>query len=438
MKHTTSNSAKMLRTVLAGLITLCTALTYAQAPEQDQGQALINDFDDRVLVIVNEDVITQSEFEIRKRALLAEMDQPESELPPEFAENVLEGMISDRLQMQEAERRDLEPSEDEIDFGVQRFVEQQNLSMEQFIKSLVADGQTLTDFRATLKDTIALSRLRDYYARARVIVPDYEIDGFLAVNGSRMNDVQYQVAHLLIKDPVVNAVKAERVRQEIVETGDFAAAVAQYSEGNDAQSGGVMGWRRPEQLPEVFVTALADTPVGGVTKVLESANGLHILKLMDLQGERTEIIQHKATHILISANTEVARAQAAKKLRALRERALGGELFSQLARIHSDDAVSASAGGSLGWVTPGDMVREFEDVMISLPLNEISQPFSSQFGEHIVMVEDRRQKNITEEMMRMRADILLRRQRADREFSQWVRQLRDQAYIEHVVAPTES
>jgi len=123
MKPTTSNSAKMLRTVLAGLITLCTALTYAQAPEQDQGQALINDFDDRVLVIVNEDVITQSEFEIRKRALLAEMDQPESELPPEFAENVLEGMISDRLQMQEAERRDLEPSEDEIDFGVQRFVE---------------------------------------------------------------------------------------------------------------------------------------------------------------------------------------------------------------------------------------------------------------------------------------------------------------------------
>ncbi len=426
MKYTIMNCGKSLSLALAMLGGFSSTSSLAE------------EFDDKVLVIVNEDVITQSEYEARKRVLLAEMQQPESELPADFSDNVIEGMISDRLQMQEAERRELERSQEEINSAVQRYIAQQNIDMAQFLRDLAAEGQTMEDFRTTIRDSIALTRLRDYYARARVLVPDYEIDGFLAVNGSRMNDVQYQVAHLLIREPEQNRELAQRVRQEIVETGDFAAAVARYSDGADAQEGGVMGWRRPEQLPEVFASALKDTKVGEVTPVLESPNGLHILKLMDLQGERTEVIQHKTSHILVEADTQVARAQAAKKLRDLREQVRAGIAFSDLARIHSDDSVSASAGGSLGWVTPGDMVREFEDMMVAVPLNEVSEPFSSQFGEHILLVEDRRQKNITEEMLRIRADSILRRQRADREFSQWVRELKDQAYIEHVAQPSES
>ena len=392
-------------------------------------------YEDKVLVIVNEDVITQSEFDARKRAVLAELNQPQSALPEDFDENLLDGMISDRLQLQEADRRDLAPSDEEIDLGVQRFVLQRNLTMQEFLRDLAAEGQSISDFRATLRDTIALSRLRDFYAVARVKVPDYEIDGFLAVNASQLNDTQYQVAHLLLKDPELNRARAQRIRQEIIESGDFASAARQYSEAGDAAQGGMMGWRRAEQLPDIFINALKDTAVGGVTQVLESANGLHILQLVDLQGERTEVIQHDVKHILIEANTEVARLQAAKQLRALRERALAGESFDQLARIYSDDSVAAAAGGSLGWVTPGDMVREFEDVMVEAPLGQISNPFSTQYGMHILLVKDRRQKNITDEMMRIRADSILRRQRADREFNQWVRQLREGAYIEQVSAP---
>ena len=393
------------------------------------------EYEDKVLVIVNEDVITQSEFDVRKRTVLAEMNQPEDSLPPEFNKNLLDGMISDRLQLQEAYKRELEPSDAEIDMGVQRFVAQQNLTVPEFERNLAAEGQTMGDFRPTLRDTIALSRLRDYYARARVIVPDYEIEGFLAINAEQLNDTQYLVAHILLKDPEQNRQRAQQIRQEIIDLGDFEGAARQYSQSADAAEGGVMGWRRSEQLPDVFLKALKDTRVGGVTPVLESPNGLHILKLVDLQGDRTEVIQHKTSHILIEAKTQVARAQAAKQLRELRERASNGESFEQLARIYSDDSVAAAAGGSLGWVTPGDMVREFEDVMVAMPLNEISEPFATQFGMHILIVKERQQKNITDEMMRLRADDILRRQRTDREFNQWVRQLREGAYIEQVSAP---
>ena len=420
------------------LLSLAVFLYSANAVAQTEAAANTAakaEYEDKVLVIVNEDVITQSEFEVRRRTVLAEMRQPESALPADFNQNLLDGMISDRLQLQEAAQRELEPSDEEINIGVERYALQQNLTIDQFVRQLAAEGQTLDDFRSTLKDTIALSRLRDYYARARVLVPDYEIDGFLAVNEEQLNDTQYQVSHILIKDPAANRERAEQIRDEIVESGDFEGAARRYSQSADAAEGGVMGWRRAEQLPDVFVKALKETRVGGVTPVLESTNGLHILKLVDLQGERTEVIQHKARHILIQAETTVARAQAAKKLRILRERALSGETFDQLARIYSDDSIAASNGGSLGWVTPGDMVREFEDVMVALPLNEISQPFATKFGMHIMLVEDRRQKNITDEMMRLRADNILRRQRADREFNQWVRQLREAAYVEQVSTP---
>ncbi|MEO0368554.1 MAG: peptidylprolyl isomerase [Pseudomonadota bacterium] len=390
---------------------------------------------DKVLVIVNEDVITQSEFEARKRTVLAEINQPVDAMPSDFAPKLLDGMISDRLQLQEAVRRSLEPGAEELDFGFERYLQQQGVTQSQFLYELSQSGQSVDDFKNTLKDTISLSRLRDYYARARVIVPDYEIDGWLAVNGNQLNDIQYNVAHLLIKDPVLNRSRAEAAREQIVNTGDFASAAARFSDATDAPEGGLMGWRRPEQLPDIFLNALKDLQVGGVTPILESPNGLHILKLVDLRGERTEILQHRVSHVLINAKTAVARAQAVKRLNKVKELADNGEPFANLARINSDDSVSAAAGGDLGWVSPGEMVYEFEQQMVNAKLNEVSSPFSSQFGVHILLVEDRRNQNITDQMQRRRADSILRRQRVDREFNQWVRDLREQAYIEHVSEP---
>jgi peptidyl-prolyl cis-trans isomerase SurA len=396
----------------------------------------VAEYTDKVLVIVNEDVITQSEFEYRLQSVMAELQRSDAEKPEDLEKQLLDGMVSDRLQIQEAERRGITVTDQELASAIERFAGQQKLTLDQFSRNLAASGQPIERFAETVRESLTISRLTDYYARARVIVPDYEIDGFIAANKLDEDASEYEIAHLLIKNPDKNIELAQRIRKEIANGLSFQEAVLTYSEGIDGQEGGRMGWRTAAQLPEVFLNAIKDVQVGGVTPVLESSNGLHILKLLDLKGDRTEIVQSNVRHILITAESKVAKSQASKKLFNIRQRILDGEDFEQLARIYSDDSVSAANGGSLDWVSPGQMVKEFEAAYTQLPLMEVSQPIESQFGVHILRVEDRRKKNITDQMIRNRADGYLRRQRADREFNQWVRELREQAYVEFVSEST--
>ena len=393
-------------------------------------------FIDRVLVIVNEEVITQSEFNHRLQTVRAEIRQSgATDIPPDLPQQLLEGMVSDRLQIQEATRRGIEVSDEELSAALQRYASQQNLTVQQLAAGIAARGQSFKQFSESVRESLIISRLTEYYARSRVVVPDYEIDGFIAQNNLGEDASEFQIAHILIKNPPENRELAQRVREEIRSGMSFQQAVLTYSEATDAQDGGVIGWRSLSQLPEVFQGAIKDIQVGGVTPVLESANGLHILKLLDMKGDRMEIIQSNVRHILIAATNNIAKSQASKRLFEIRQRIINGEPFSQMARIYSDDSVSAATGGDLGWVSPGEMVPEFEQMFTQMPLGQVSQPFSTQYGVHILEVVDRREKNITDQMIRARADSILRRQRAEREFQQWVRQLREQAYIEHVSEP---
>jgi peptidyl-prolyl cis-trans isomerase SurA len=392
-------------------------------------------FMDRVLVIVNEDVITQSEFDYRLQTVLREYDQSKP-IPADLHKQLLDGMVSDRLQVQEANRRGIEISDQELLQAIERFAGQQNVTAAQLRVSLEAEGQPFDKFKESVRDSLIISRFTDYYARTRVVVPDYEINTFMDSNNLNDDNSEYNVAHILIKNPDVNAGLAQQVREKIDGGLSFQEAVLTYSEATDAQNGGVIGWRTPEQLPEVFLSAIKDLDAGQVSQVVASANGLHILKLLDRKGDKTEIIQTQVSHILIKAESNVAKSQASKKLFDLRQRMLAGESFEDLARIYSDDTGSAATGGSLGWVSPGEMVQPFEAAFQEIALNQISQPVSTQFGVHILMVEDRRKKNVTEQIARGRAENILRRQRADREFGQWVRELLEGAYVEHVSKPS--
>lgn len=394
-------------------------------------------YKDRVLVIVNEDVITQSEFEHRYKTVSSEIKQKESNatIPADFPKQVLEGMVSDLLQLQEAERRGIEANDQELAGALQRFAQQQELTLEQLEAGVESQGQSYKRFGETLRDSITLSRLTEYYARTRVIVPDYEIDGFIAQNNLGEEGSEYNIAHILINNDTRDREFAQQVWQELSDGMDFSVAAARYSDATDAQEGGAIGWRKLAQLPEVFQQGVKEAQVGGITGVLESENSFHILKLIEFKGDRTEIIQANVRHILISASSRIAKVQATKRMRELRQRILNGEDFSKLARIYSDDSVSAANGGELGWVSPGEMVPQFENTYTQMPLTDVSEPFETQYGVHILEVMDRREKNITDQMVRTRAGNILRRQRAEREFQQWVRQLREQAYIEHVSAP---
>jgi peptidyl-prolyl cis-trans isomerase SurA len=392
-------------------------------------------FMDRVLVIVNEDVITQSEFDYRLATVLREMDKSKP-VPADLHKQLLDGMVSDRLQVQEANRRGIEISDQELMQAIQRFAGQQNTTVTELQTSLEGQGQSFDKFKESVRDSLTISRFTDYYAQTRVVVPEYEINGYMDQNKLNSDNSEYNVAHILIKNPETNADLAEQVRVQINNGLSFQKAVLSYSEAGDAKDGGVIGWRTAEQLPEVFLAAVKDLEAGQVSQVIASPNGLHILKLLERKGDKTEIIQTQVSHILIKADSKVAKSQASKKLFDLRQRILDGESFEDLARIYSDDTGSAATGGSLGWVSPGQMVQPFEEAFKQIALKQVSQPIDTQFGMHILIVDDRRKKNVTEQLARGRAESILRRQRADREFGQWVRELLEGAYVEHVSKPS--
>jgi len=395
-------------------------------------------FDDRVLAIVNEDVITQSEFDYRISSVLKEFQANSRPIPAGLPKQLLDTMITDRVQIQEANRRGITISDQDVEVTMQRFAGQQNASLDQLKGQLEAEGQPYKMFKESVRDSLTISRFTEYYARSRVVVPSYEIDGFIVANKLDQDTSEYNIAHILIKDPSNNEALAQKVRDEISAGLSFRQAALTYSEATDAQEGGVIGWRSAEQLPDLYKSALTQLQVGDVTPVLRSENGLHILKLLELKGDRKEILQSDVSHILISAESNIAKKQAAKQIYRIRQRVLDGESFSDLARIFSDDSVSAANGGSLGWVSPGEMVPPFEEAFQKLPLNEMSLPIDTQYGVHLILVNDRRKKNITDQLIRARAEDTLRRQRADREYQQWVRELMEGAYVEYVTEPKVS
>ena len=390
---------------------------------------------DKVLVIVNDDVITQSEFQYRKGRVISDMNQAGTEVPVDVNEQLLETMISERMQVQEAENRGIAINDDELEQALTRFAQQQSLTLDQLRREIEATGQPFKSFAESVRDSLTISRFSEFYARTRVRVPEYEINGFLSANNLDKDDVEYDLAQILITAGEGKREIAEQAIDEINRGLPFEQAVLQYSEAADAAQGGTLGWRTPEQLPSLFVEALKDLQAGAVSDLVESPNGFHILKLINLKGERSEILQSKVKHFLISAESNVAKNQAMKRARQLRNRIMEGEEFDTIARIYSDDPGSAALGGDLGWVSPGEMVPEFEQTFTEMPMGKVSEPFESQYGVHVLLVEDRRKKNVTERLKRVRAENILRRQRADREFSQWVRELMEGAYIEHVSKP---
>lgn len=391
---------------------------------------------DRVLVIVNEDVITQSEFDYRYESLLQDLKKDNRPLPEDIKKQVLDSMVNDLMQVQEADRRGINISDPELDQAIERFANQQNVTSAQLKQTILSNNQPYSLFRESVRDSMTISRFSEYYARSRVIVPDYEIDGVIAAENLNADDSEYQLAQILIKNPDVNDDLANQVKAELDQGLSFQEAVATYSESANASEGGVIGWRRSEQLPEVYLSAVKELQVGQVSDVLETANGFHILKLLDRKGDRMEIIQTKVSHILIKAESKVAKKQASKKLFQIKQRIANGENFEELARIYSDDTGSAANGGSLNWVSPGEMVKPFETAFEQMALNEVSEPVDTQFGMHLLKVEERRKKNVTEQVLRNRVENRLRQQRADREFGQWVRELLEGTYVEHVAEPS--
>ncbi|HEV8094829.1 MAG TPA: peptidylprolyl isomerase [Burkholderiales bacterium] len=398
---------------------------------------------DRIVAIVNKEVVTASE--LRERVAFAERELKRQGTPaPEPAlleRQVLERLILDKAQLQLAAENGVRVEELQLDRSIERIAENNNLTLVAFRKALEADGVQIDRFREEVRRQIIMQRLREREVDERIEVSESEIDLYLEEQKSGGAErIEYNVAHILVRLPdqasperIVQARgRAEKARDEARAGADFGRLAASYSDAGDALQGGQMGWRAADRLPELFAVALQAMKPGEVSDVLRSPGGFHVLRLLDRRGagEGRAVTQNHTRHILLRTNELVSETEARRRLSELRERIVaGGADFAQIARVNSVD-VSAAQGGDLGWIYPGDTVPEFERVMDSLKPGEVSEPVKTPFGWHLVQVLERRTGGLPPERQRFVARQALRERKSDEAYQEWLRQLRDRTYVE--------
>jgi peptidyl-prolyl cis-trans isomerase SurA len=329
----------------------------------------------------------------------------------------------------------------QVDRTLERVAQGNGLSLADFRRVLERDGVRFEKFREEVRDQILLTRLREREVDDRIEVSEAEIELYLQEHKpSRAGRAEYNVAHILVRLPEQASperieqarAKAEKARAEAAAGGDFGRLAAASSDAADALQGGSMGWRAEDRLPELFASTLRAMKPGAVSGVLRSPAGFHVLKLVEARssGAGAPVVQTRARHILVRTSEIVSEADARRKLLDLRERVVVGKVdFAQLARQHSEDG-TAARGGDLDWVFPGDTVPEFERAMNELKPGEVSAPVRTSFGLHLIEVLERREAGLTADRQRLQARQAIKERKSDEAFQDWLRQLRDRAYVE--------
>jgi len=415
--------------IIATVIVLCLGeVVYAQSL-------------DRVIAVINDDVITQLELDNRLAGLDAEMKTKGDEMPPRnvLRKQMLQRMIDDKLQLQAAKRFGLSVNEGALNEAVMTVAQNNKLTLRQLRDALAAEGIPYALFRDGIKTQMLINQIYTRRIRNRVRVTDEELDGYIANGGGKADAREYDISHILIRvaeDAGVEKVdsarnKAKSIVSSLQRGMDFAEAAAKYSDAPDAEKGGGLGWRTPDQLPELFTEALSKIDVGRSTNVLQSPNGFHILHINDAKGRNASAVQQtQVRHILIRTDEFLSQSEAENRIEQLRERVLNGEDFAQMARVHSADPISATKGGELGWVMPGELTGSFEDAMNKLDIGELSESVLSPFGLHLIQVLDRREQNMGKEVTRGRARAQLVAEKSKESYEEWLRRLRDESYVE--------
>ena len=421
--------APLLLATLAG-----TALAQDEAP---RGELI-----DRIVAVVNDDVIMASELDDEVEQIRTIMQQSGRALPPEdaFRRQVLERMITNRLQLQYAQRAGITVSEDRVNQAMAEIAQRNGTTLSELPEMMAADGVNYAEFREKVREEILVSEVQRRAVADRTSVSPREIEEYLARQKRQGSGQEYLVSHILVAVPgqatpeEVDAAREEiaGIRQQILDGAEFAQMAATYSDGQQALEGGSLGWRKLPEMPTLFSDVVAKLDEGEVSEPIRSGSGWHIVKLDEVRGrERVVATETHARHILLKPNElrdEAATMALATRLR--RQIVNDGADFAALAKEHSEDPGSAVQGGDLGWQPPGTMVPRFEEVLDSLEPGEVSQPFKTQFGVHIAQVLERRETDFTETVEQNRAYQAIKRRKAEEQLPIWLQQQRDQAHID--------
>jgi peptidyl-prolyl cis-trans isomerase SurA len=427
--------------ILAILLTFFLASAHAAENGLAQSPAPVQ-LVGRIVAVVNNEVITQFELNDRMRTVMQQLQKRGTPLPPQevLEKQMLERIITDRVQLQFAKETGIRVDDLQLDKTLQRIAQENNMTVEAFRGALEKDGISFAKFREEIRDEIILGRLREREVENRITVSEGEVEGFLSTRAAQAGgEDEFNLAHILVRVPEQASPEqiqgkrahAEKALAELKKM-DFAQVAASYSDAPDALQGGVLGWRAASRLPALFLETVNSLNPGEASAVLRSPNGFHILKLLDKRSKGGALIVQKthARHILIKTSEIASETDTKNRMVQLKERLDNGANFAELARLHSEDG-SASKGGDLGWLSPGETVPEFERAMDALKPGEISVPVKSPFGWHLIQVQERRSEDVSKERQTLMARQEIRARKADEAYESWLRQLRDQAFVEY-------
>lgn len=395
---------------------------------------------DQVVAIVDDDIIMASELRERLAGVTESLEARGVELPPEdvLIRETLDRLILESIQVQKGMRVGVRISDAQLNAAVQRIAAQNGMSLEQFRATLEQQGQSYQGLREQIRREMIIQRVQQGNVNQRIEISDQEVDNFLSTQeGQKLTQPEYQILHALLAiSPSASAAEvadaeayADKVMDRIRAGTPFEEAVS--APGRYTFSGGSLGWRKLDDLPSLF-SDIAPGLAKGETEQLRSDSGIHLIYMADRRGGADEMMveQTKVRHILIKPSEIMSEDEAKALAQELKTRAESGEEFSDLAREYSEDIGSAQEGGDLGWTNPGQMVPEFDQAMAATPVGQISDPVRSQFGWHILQVEDRREQDMTSQAVRNMAMNYLHNRKYEEELDAWLRQIRDEAFVD--------
>lgn len=423
--------------LLATRFLLIAAVTVAVWPGASTAQATVTL--DAVVALVEEDVVLRSELDDTLNQIRRQFADRQAQLPPTdvLERQVLDRIITTRLQLQRAESMGVRATDAEVEAGIARVAQQNKLSVLQFRDALQREGIAFADFREQLTNDIVLQKLRNRLVQSRVAVTESEIDNLLANGDLRSGEVRLADILLLVPEgasvDAVDAVrnKTEAIRAEISAGMPFADAAARYSQGQQALEGGDLGWRPIEQVPALFVERLARMAVGEVSEPIRTPSGFHLIKLVERRDQGSMMIsEYRARHVLVKPSELRSESQARARIAEIEKRARAGEDFAELAQKMSDDELTQTQGGDLGWFQLTQFGPDVARMVQSMSAGDITEPFQTELGFHILKLEEVRTADRSNDILRNRAREAIVARKSDEELNRWVRQLRSESFIE--------
>ena len=430
--------------LLAGvLLLLAAAGIRAQAPEPLDSNIKPRYALNRIVAIVNDDVIVSSELDDAIVDVVRQLQEKGATVPdrPVLVKQVLERLVVDTLQLQIARNNGISIDDSMLNTEVQALAKENGVTLTEFREVLERDGYSYMKFREDLRRQLLIQQVRRQMVSSRIQVTEQEVDNLLAtMKASGLGDVEYQLSHILVAVPEASGPeaiqqaeqRANNILERLRNGANFTDIAIAESDSQTALEGGDLGWRSLGQIPSLFVDTVKTMQVGDVSDLMRSSGGYHIIKLVDKRGDERHIVQQtKVRHILLKPDEVNTDEEVRVRIQQLEMRLRGGEDFATLARANSQDTLSAANSGDLGWVNEGDTVPEFEDAMNRLEPGEISGPVQSQFGWHLIQVQERREHDSTEEYERNKVRNLIRSRKYTEELFLWLRRLRDESYVEY-------